>query len=98
MRLQSKLKPLTRKHSETNIQLLKARQDLQDAQESLKLNLFDPAAINMVKTKTDLVVQLSQIEENILMQKAKLDWMRLGDNNNAYFHAIIREKTNRRGF
>lgn len=36
-------------------------------------------------------------EEKILMQKAKVDLLKLGDENNAYFHAIVRGKNKHNG-
>lgn len=32
------------------------------------------------------------IEEKILAQKCKINWPKLGDGNNAFFHAAVREK------
>lgn len=55
-------------------------------------NMFDKVAIDQVKRHTDQVIHLNQMEESILMQKAKVNWLRLGDNNNSYFHASIMEK------
>lgn len=34
------------------------------------------------------------MEEKTLKQKSKLDWLRLGDGNNSYFHACINAKNN----
>ncbi|XP_058762598.1 uncharacterized protein LOC131635980 [Vicia villosa] len=90
--LQRNLKPLIRKYSDIQLQILKARHELELAQDNLSHNLFDKTALDRVKIFTDQVIQLNQMEETILMQKAKVDWLKLGDNNNAYFHASIREK------
>lgn len=34
------------------------------------------------------------MEEKTLKQKSKLDWLRLGDGNNSYFHASIKAENN----
>ncbi|CAI8617402.1 unnamed protein product [Vicia faba] len=79
------------------IKIQKARQDLQNAQEHFNQNLLDKYAIEQVKSYTDQVLHLNQMEESILMQKAKVDWLRLVDNNNAYFHPSIKEKNKQKG-
>lgn len=38
------------------------------------------------------VTSLTNMEENLLRQRAKVDWIKLGDNNSAYFHAILKSK------
>ena len=42
--------------------------------------------------KNEKFIQLIQMEEDILMQKSKVNWLKLGDSNNAYFHATVKEK------
>lgn len=37
-----------------------------------------------------MVLQVTDEEENLLMQKAKVTWVQLGDGNNSYFHAIVK--------
>lgn len=51
----------------------------------------------MNDTKIDKVNKYSRelimwqgIEINVLRQKEKIDWLRMGDENNKYFHAIIK--------
>ncbi|XP_058776165.1 uncharacterized protein LOC131650474 [Vicia villosa] len=46
----------------------------------------------MVKARAAKVVELNQMEENILKQKAKIDWLKLDDGNNSFFHNSIRER------
>lgn len=33
-----------------------------------------------------------QIEEDILSQKSKVEWLKLGDGNNSYLHASLKDK------
>lgn len=35
---------------------------------------------------------MNEFEEQILRQIAKIGWMRMGDGNNAYFHASLKSK------
>lgn len=48
-------------------------------------DLFDCGAIEQVKKCTTKVLELNHMEEDILKQKAKIDWLRLGDGNNSFF-------------
>jgi hypothetical protein len=45
-----------------------------------------------VKHCTEEVIRWNDIEEQMLRQKAKIDWLKLGDGNNRYFHASIKAK------
>ncbi|XP_058756016.1 uncharacterized protein LOC131629234 [Vicia villosa] len=45
-----------------------------------------------VKFWTDEVLKNTELEENILQQKLKCDWITLGDGNNAYFYANLKSK------
>ncbi|KAK6790547.1 hypothetical protein RDI58_009628 [Solanum bulbocastanum] len=38
----------------------------------------------------------SMIEESVLRQKSRINWIQLGDENNKYFSAIIKERTQRK--
>lgn len=40
---------------------------------------------------TDAILE----EERLLKQKAKIQWLKEGDNNNAYFHRVIQGRQNR---
>ncbi|XP_058754058.1 uncharacterized protein LOC131627231 [Vicia villosa] len=46
--------------------------------------------INRVKECTTKVITTSNIEEQLLRQKAKVNWLRLGNGNNAYLHATLK--------
>lgn len=37
------------------------------------------------------------MEEQILQQKSKVEWLKLGDGNNSFFHATVKEKNKRIG-
>lgn len=46
--------------------------------------------IEQVKACTTKVLNLSNVEEQQLKQKYKVDWLKLGDDNNAYFHETLK--------
>lgn len=37
---------------------------------------------------------MNELEESVLRQKAKIEWLKLGDGNNSYFHAYLKAKYN----
>lgn len=49
-----------------------------------------------IKTFTEDLVRLNDIEENVLRKRANIDWLKLGDGNNYYFHASLKTKDNAR--
>jgi hypothetical protein len=53
---------------------------------------MNSAHIMQVKNCTEEVIKWCDIEEQMLRQRAKIDWLKLGDGNNRYFHASIKAK------
>lgn len=65
---------------------------LEKAQNKLTEDRFNPNHIKEVKKWTENLMQSTKIEEQIMMHKSKINWLKLGDINLAYFHATIRGK------
>ncbi|XP_050915875.1 uncharacterized protein LOC127130968 [Lathyrus oleraceus] len=97
LRLQPILKKLNSQYSDIQDQIQKARQLLLDEQKDLQNNLFDVQSIERVKQCTENLIHLNQTEENILKQKAKVNWLQLGDGNNAFYHAYVRDRNKQKG-
>ncbi|CAK8578318.1 unnamed protein product [Lathyrus sativus] len=56
---------------------------------------MDKQIFNKVKIYIEEVIYLNEIEEKILRKRDKLDWLRMGDERNAFFfHASIKAKQN----
>lgn len=72
-------------------QLEKAR-ELSKAQQDLLQDRMNVERITLVKQKVQEVMTIANMKENLLRQRAKVDWIKLGDNNSAYFHAIHKSK------
>lgn len=45
-----------------------------------------------LKIGTEQVIRRSEIEAQILRQQAKINWLRLGDENNRYFYTHVKVK------
>lgn len=50
--------------------------------------------INLNKAKAECIHYL-KLQENILRQKARVDWLTDGNSNTAYFHGVIKDKRRR---
>lgn len=53
--------------------------------------------IAKVKKYTDELIYFQELEENVLRQKAKIDWLKLGDGNNSFFYATVKSRANAKG-
>ncbi|KAH0776289.1 hypothetical protein KY290_007700 [Solanum tuberosum] len=94
--LKSPLKDLNKEEFKgIEMKLSKARMDLQQVQDQLTRNGSDSLMLLEKKILQDLE-KWSNIEESALKQKSRAKWIQLGDGNNQYFSAVIRERVNRK--
>lgn len=91
-RLQHPIRTLQKEYSGLRCQHIQARDDLENAQKLLQSNMFDKDLIDLERRNTEKVLDLNQREESILRQKAKAEWLRLGDGNNSFFHNSLNER------
>ncbi|KAK2424473.1 hypothetical protein QL285_034827 [Trifolium repens] len=92
LRLQPLMRQLSKPSLGINITLEKAREELRMAHNTLLTDRMNPLHIPHVKACTAEVIKWCNMEERMLQQKAKIDWLKLGDGNNSYFHASIKAK------
>ncbi|CAL5200202.1 unnamed protein product [Lathyrus oleraceus] len=50
--------------------------------------------IEEVKRCTKDVIKWNDLEEKVLKQRAKIEWLKLGDGNNSYIHASFKARQN----
>ncbi|KAL5134431.1 Transposon TX1 uncharacterized protein [Glycine soja] len=91
-RLKPELVQLGKSMTNARQELVKARRDLDLAQNAITHNRMDDNLIDTVKKCTKRVINWNEMEGNMLRQRAKVDWLRMGDENNAFFHSIIKAK------
>lgn len=72
--------------------IVAARAELEKAQQELGGNIFDRCLIEKEVEKKSELRKWLEVEEKIMAQKAKINWLNLGDGNNKYFHAAVKEK------
>ncbi|KAK2396003.1 hypothetical protein QL285_057684 [Trifolium repens] len=92
LRLQPVMRKLSRPIMGINITLEKARNELKLTHTNLLSDRMNPLRIQHVKECTEEVIKWCDLEEQMLQQRAKIDWLQLGDGNNKYFHASIKAK------
>ncbi|XP_058746230.1 uncharacterized protein LOC131619107 [Vicia villosa] len=91
-KLQYSMKGLTWKMTEGIRNLKMSREQLDKAQTLLASDQMNQTLCQTIKYWTDEVLKSSELEEKILQQKVKCDWVKLGDGNNAYFYANLKSK------
>ncbi|XP_058753378.1 uncharacterized protein LOC131626575 [Vicia villosa] len=58
---------------------------------------MDKEGMLKVQKLTNRLINLNALEEKVLRQKTKIEWLRLGDGNNSYFHASLKSKQKAKG-
>ncbi|GJV95421.1 hypothetical protein Tco_1546998, partial [Tanacetum coccineum] len=71
------------------------RNDLDQVQIRLDADLFDVSIREEEATVLAAFNEACLIKEKFLKQKAKIDWIREGDSNSAYFHKAVKSRISR---
>ncbi|XP_060169362.1 uncharacterized protein LOC132600312 [Lycium barbarum] len=82
----------TAEFSRVENRIQETRQQLQVLQEKLKLILHDPVLFEQERVLKHELEKWVLVEESILKQKSRVQWLQLGDTNSAYFHASIKSR------
>lgn len=93
-KLQPVINNLSKPLIDIKVKLQEAREKLTHAQMELTLDRLNKDKIDRTKDCTEAVIKWIEMEEQMLQQRAKIRWLRLGDGNNAYFHASLKAKYN----
>nr|GFA49893.1 hypothetical protein [Tanacetum cinerariifolium] len=68
------------------------RSDLDEVQKALDINPHDMVLREAEAAKLQAFMEAKLVEERFLKQKAKIDWLEVGDSNSAFFHKSIKSK------
>ena len=97
----SRLKPVLMKMNKPLMglkqQIENIRNKLTDAHNNLSHDRMNEQRIKEVKQHTENLLNLQETEEKVLRQRAKVEWIRLGDGNNAFFHASLKSRQKKCG-
>ncbi|XP_062158093.1 uncharacterized protein LOC133865680 [Alnus glutinosa] len=72
------------------VEVLQARSDLAKAQSKFLASRDNADCQKKERECLHLLVSLSAAEENFLKQKSRVNWLNLGDGNNAFFHKSVK--------
>src|SRR4051812_29258162 len=92
IRLQSVMKVLNKSVTEEIRKIQVCRDKMDQAQQLLQSDIMNPEHCRMVKYWAEELLKQTELEEKVLKQKANIDWIQLGDGNNAYFYANLKAK------
>lgn len=92
MRLQAPLIKLSKQFSHLHMSIVQARTELLKAQEELTVDRMNRGNIEKVKKYTNEVIYLQEFNDIMLRQRTKLDWLREGDTNSAFFYAYLNSR------
>lgn len=92
MRLQATIRNMSRPFVGIKEQIDKARGELEAVQKNIVHDKMNAYLTKEEKNKSERMLELLAIEEHVMRQRAKVKWIRLGDGNNAYFHASLKSK------
>ncbi|KAM3284003.1 hypothetical protein P3S67_022801 [Capsicum chacoense] len=94
--LRAPLKKLNNKEFKgLGVKISKSRMDLMQIQDQLTHTCTDQL-LEMEKNTILVLEKWSNIEESALKQKLRAKWIQLGDGNNKYFSAVIKDRTTRK--
>ncbi|GAB2236299.1 hypothetical protein Droror1_Dr00028018 [Drosera rotundifolia] len=94
-RLKRKLGQLNKVHySDLNRRIHEAEQEPEKAQSNFRQAFF-ATNISEVEIKKEKLLRILMIEDAILKQKGKEDWLMLMDRNVGYFYALIKGRRRR---
>lgn len=68
------------------------RVELDDAQKEMLNYKMNNQIIEKMNRCIEKVIHLNDLEEQDLRKKAKIDWLRLDDGNDIFFHASLKAK------
>ncbi|GJU63647.1 RNA-directed DNA polymerase, eukaryota, reverse transcriptase zinc-binding domain protein [Tanacetum coccineum] len=93
--LKNPLRKLLYDHGNLHENVNKLRHELDTVQIALDR---DPNNIELQEEEAAYLLafnEASLLEENFLMQKAKVEWLKLGNANTAYFHKVVKSQATR---
>lgn len=93
-RLQPELRKMNRPISDLQMKINEARSNLEKVYSEFGIQLMDKQRIDKVRSITEQLIHWNDMEEKNILHKTKINWLRMGDDNNAFFHAYLKMRGN----
>lgn len=89
--LQRDLKSLNKQHYwDISTKVAAAKLQLEEIQQQLLQGAASPTLLDCERSVSRQYMELRAAEESFFRQKARVDWLSLGDNNTSYFHQLVK--------
>ncbi|KAL6514498.1 hypothetical protein OROGR_020077 [Orobanche gracilis] len=86
------LRRLQKSYTRTELRIDTARKNLDSLQDALRNNPLSQGLFREVTSAQAELEKWQRVEESILKQRAKVHWLRCGDDNSKYFHASLKSR------
>lgn len=96
-KIQPILNNLNKKITVGGKQIQDNRDKLEKVQTLLNGDMFNNSYLEEVKHRIEEVTRTTELDEQMLQQKSKLTWLKLGDGKNSFFYATVQGKNKRTG-
>lgn len=90
--LQPRLKQFNMQYSNIRKKIEHAREELEKIQRRLIADRFNPLLVDQESDSRQVLDYWLDLDEKVMAQRAKNLWLKLGDGNNSYFHALVKDK------
>ena len=91
------LKQITPNYTQSAKKIVEFREKLENLQSDFALDPLNMEKFDRIKDTRVKLEKWHTIEESILLQKSKITHIKLGDGNNAYFYANVKERNRTNG-
>ncbi|XP_058741632.1 uncharacterized protein LOC131614019 [Vicia villosa] len=86
------MRELTKRTTESIWKIQNYRHNFLQAQAALLTDKFNVDLVDRIKQLSFDLIKATNLEEQVLMKRVKVDWLLLRDRNNRYFHATLKIK------
>ncbi|XP_058757400.1 uncharacterized protein LOC131630653 [Vicia villosa] len=93
-RLQPVLRTLNKPMTDMHMKIAEARNKLELAYNDLRNHQMEAHIMERIKICTEDLIKWNDMEATSLMQRTKINWIKMGDENNTYFQAYLKARDN----